>query len=61
MIWETILVLVGALSIVIAGSYIGGKMALRAFFGREFVDSESGEFVLPDSAHDNTTDDGNQQ
>ncbi|PGF14724.1 hypothetical protein CP556_00385 [Natrinema sp. CBA1119] len=61
MIWEAILILVGALSIVIAGSYIGGKMALRAFFGQEFVDSKSGEFVLPDSARDDTTDNGNQQ
>lgn len=33
--------------LIVAASYVGTKMALRSFFGREFVDPETGEFVLP--------------
>lgn len=35
--------------LVTAASYVGAKMALRSFFGREYVDPETGEFVIPAS------------
>ncbi|MFP8890319.1 hypothetical protein ACLI4U_11165 [Natrialbaceae archaeon A-CW2] len=40
--------------IVVIGTYIGAKLALRSFFGRDFVDPETGEFTLPESSFDDS-------
>lgn len=42
--------------LIVAASYVGTKMALRSFFGREFVDPETGEFVLPPTDDSGDTD-----
>lgn len=50
MLWT---ILLGFL-IVVVGTYIGATMALRSFFGRDFIDTETGEFTLPESAFDDS-------
>ena len=50
MLWT---ILLGFL-IVVIGSFFGTKMALRSFFGRDFVHPKTGEFTLPDSAFDDS-------
>ena len=50
MLWT---ILIGFLVVVI-GTYIGARMALRSFFGRDFVNPETGEFTLPESAFDDS-------
>lgn len=47
MVFQFVPVLVLAFVLLVAASYVGTKMALRSFFGREFVDPDTGEFVLP--------------
>lgn len=47
MVVQFVPVLVLAFVLIVAASYLGTKMALRSFFGREFVDPDTGEFVLP--------------
>ena len=38
--------------IVVTGSYIGAKMALNTFFGRNFLSSETDQFTPSNSASD---------
>lgn len=52
MVLEFILNIVIAFVIVISGSYVGAKMALNTFFGRDFDGSESGSLGSSDSASD---------
>ena len=52
MIVEFISGLVIAFVIVVVGSYVGAKMALNTFFGRDFVASESDQFASSDSTLD---------
>ncbi|MCU4799757.1 hypothetical protein OB920_05180 [Halobacteria archaeon HArc-gm2] len=44
MIWELILGFV----LIVAGTYIGSKMALRDFFGHDYYDPRTGEPVSRD-------------
>ncbi|WP_440769042.1 hypothetical protein [Natronorubrum sp. DTA28] len=55
MIVELAAAFTAAFLIVAFGAYAGAKMALRSFFGRKFVDAETGTFTLPDSAFDDST------
>ncbi|WP_171908259.1 hypothetical protein [Natrialba sp. SSL1] len=50
MLWT---IIIGFL-IVVIGTYFGAKMALRSFFGRDFIDPETGEFALPESVFDDS-------
>lgn len=52
MVLEFILGVVIAFVIVVAGSYVGAKMALNTFFGRDFDPSEIGHPASSDTTSD---------
>lgn len=56
MIVESIGGVVLTFVLIVVASYVGTKMALRSFFGREFVDTDTGEFVLPPTDDSGDTD-----
>lgn len=60
MLVESVGGLVLTFVLVVLASYVGAKMALRSFFGREFLDPETGEFVLPPTDGDDEADDTNR-
>ncbi|NHN46095.1 hypothetical protein G9464_00590 [Halostella sp. JP-L12] len=51
MVWNVVL---GFVLLVVA-SYVGTTMALRGFFGREYYDPNTGEFVAPSADGEDET------
>ncbi|WP_169331420.1 hypothetical protein [Natrialba hulunbeirensis] len=56
MLWT----IIAGFLIVVIGTYIGAKMAFRSFFGRDFIDPETGEFTLPESAFDDSVEEADR-
>ena len=52
MVLEFTIGLAIAFVVVVAGSYLGSKMALNTFFGRDFDPSETGQFATRNPTSD---------